>query len=49
MLEKQLLNEFEEFSERRLSNEYNIENEKVWENFYFSSCGDEFFRGERKN
>ena len=48
MLEKQLLNEFEEFSERRLSNEYNIENEKVWENFYFSSCGDEFFRENEK-
>jgi len=48
MLEKQLLNEFQEFSERRLSNKYNVENEKVWEKFYFSSCGDEFFRNNEK-
>ena len=48
MLEKQLLNEFQEFSKRRLSNEYNVENEKVWEQFYFSSCGDEFFRNNEK-
>lgn len=46
MLEKQLLNEFEQFSKRRLANKYNIENAKVWENFIFSSCGDEFFRNE---
>jgi len=48
MLEKQLLSEFKEFSKRRLSNKYNIENEKVWEIFYFSSCGDEFFRNNEK-
>ena len=48
MLEKQLLNEFQEFSERRLSNKYNIESEQVWELFYFSSCGDEFFRNNEK-
>jgi hypothetical protein len=44
MLERQLLLEFQEFSERRLSNQYNIETQKIWEEFYFSSCGDEFFR-----
>jgi|TARA_B110000091_G_C13483674_1_gene337244 hypothetical protein len=44
MLEKQIFNEFEEFSKRRLANEYNVENGKVWEEFYFSSCGDDFFR-----
>ena len=48
MLEKQLLTEFQEFSERRLSSQYNIENEKVWEEFYFSSCGDEFFRDAKE-
>jgi hypothetical protein len=47
MLEKQLLNEFEEFSKRRLANKYNVENNKVYEDFIFSSCGDEFFRDEQ--
>ena len=48
MLEKQILNEFEEFSERRLASEYNIENARVYEQFNFSSCGDEFFRDEER-
>jgi len=48
MLEKQIFNEFEEFSKRRLSNEYNVENDTIWERFYFSSCGDEFFRNNQK-
>ena len=47
MLEKQVLNEFKEFSKRRLVNESNIENNKVYEQFIFSSCGDEFFRDEK--
>ena len=48
MLEKQMFNEFEEFSQRRLSNQYNVENDTIWERFYFSSCGDEFFRDIEK-
>ena len=47
MLEKELLNEFEEFSKRRLANKYNVENSKIYEEFIFSSCGDEFFRDEK--
>ncbi len=46
MLEKQLQNEFIEFSKRRLISKYNVENSKVHENFVFSSCGDEFFRDQ---
>jgi hypothetical protein len=48
MLEKQLLSEFQNFSKRRLQNNHNIENEKVWEEFFFSSCGDEFFRDSKE-
>ena len=48
MLEKQMFNEFEEFSQRRLSNQYNVENDTIWESFYFTSCGDEFFRNNEK-
>ena len=48
MLEKQMFNEFKEFSERRLSNKYNVENDSIWERFYFASCGDEFFRDIEK-
>ena len=48
MLEKQVLNEFKEFSKRRLANESNVENKKVYEDFIFSSCGDEFFRDEKR-
>jgi len=48
MLEKQILNEFEEFSDRRLASKYNIENAEVYEQFLFSSCGDEFFRDEER-
>lgn len=44
MLEKQVLNEFQEFSRRRLASDYNLENSKINEEFIFSSCGDEFFR-----
>lgn len=47
MLEKQILNEFKEFSKRRIASEYNVENNKVYEDFIFSSCGDEFFRDEK--
>ena len=48
MLEKELFNEFEEFSKRRLANKYNVENDTIWERFYFTSCGDEFFRNNEK-
>ena len=48
MLEKQMFNEFKEFSERRLANKYNVENDSIWERFYFASCGDEFFRDIEK-
>jgi len=48
MLEKELFNEFQEFSTRRLLNKYNVENKKTWEIFYFSSCGDEFFRNDKQ-
>jgi hypothetical protein len=48
MLEKELFNEFEEFSKRRLANEYNVENDTISERFYFTSCGDEFFRNNEK-
>lgn len=44
MLEKQVLDEFQEFSKRRLASDYNLENSKINEEFIFSSCGDEFFR-----
>jgi len=37
MLEKELFNEFEEFSKRRLANEYNVENDTISERFYFTS------------
>ena len=47
MLEKQILKEFKEFSKRRIASEYNVENKKVYEDFIFSSCGDEFFRDEK--
>ena len=47
MLEKQILNEFKEFSQRRLDSKYNVENIEVYEDFVFSSCGDEFFRDEK--
>lgn len=44
MLEKKILGEFQEFSSRRIQSIFNVENDKVWEEYYFSSCGDEFFR-----
>ncbi|TCI85082.1 hypothetical protein [Tenacibaculum sp. M341] len=48
MLENEVLNNFQEFSKRRLNNKYNVEKDSIYEEFLFSSCGDEFFRDKRK-
>lgn len=48
MLERQIFTEFEEFSKRRLANKYNIQNDTIWEEFYFSSCDVDFFRDIKK-
>jgi len=44
MLEKEVLKQYKIFNKRRLSNRYN--NVKAEKEYYFSSCGDEFFRNE---
>ncbi|AZQ65385.1 hypothetical protein EI427_24545 [Flammeovirga pectinis] len=48
ILEKQIFNEFKEFNNRRLSNKYNVENDSIWNSFYFTSCRNEFFNDIEK-
>ena len=48
MLEKKVISEFLKFSKRRFSSKYNTNDKNIIDEFYFSSCGNDFFRDRKE-